>query len=322
MGTVNMRVLITGGMGYLGGRLAQHLCKSGHSVFVGTRRAIDSPEWLPSAEMRQINWHDPDSLLRACEGVDAIVHAAGMNAQDCAAAPTAALEFNGVATARLVDAAIRAEVKQFLYLSTAHVYASPLAGKITEETCPRNPHPYATSHLAGENAVLFAAKQQGLNGLIVRLSNAIGPPANPSANCWMLLFNDLCLQAVRQKQLSLSSDGTAQRDFLPISDICSSLNYLISSPEYNVASKILNLGSEVSISIMESANKIAERCDAILGFRPKLIRQPTTNHLAIPVKIKYRCTRIKDLGVCLGNNINEEIDNTLIFCNENRDLIP
>ena len=309
-------------MGYLGGRIAQQLYKSGHTVFIGTRRVIHSPEWLTGSQIRHTEWHNPDSLLRACEGVDAIVHAAGINAQDCAADPVAALEFNGVATARLANAAIRSGVKQLIYLSTAHVYASPLAGEITEDTYPKNLHPYATSHLAGEHAVLFAAQQQGLNGLIVRLSNAIGPPANPLANCWMLLFNDLCLQAVRQKHLSLFSDGTAQRDFLPISDICALINYLISSPDHNVESKILNLGSEVSMSTMEAATKIAERCDVILGFRPQIIKQPTTNHLAIPVKVKYRCTRIKDLGVYLENNINEAVDNTLIFCNANQELIP
>lgn len=323
MGTTNMRVLVTGGMGYLGGRLAVHLSESGHDVFVGTRRAIDSPKWQPSAEMRQINWGDRNSLVRACEGVDVIVHAAGMNAQDCAAAPAAALEFNGVATSHLVNAAISSEVQQFVYLSTAHVYASPLTGEITEETCPSNLHPYATSHLAGEHTVLFAAQQKGLmNGLIIRLSNAIGPPVNPSANCWMLLFNDLCLQAVRHQHLTLYSDGTAQRDFLPMRDVCSSLNYLISSPDCNSGSQILNLGSEVSISSMEAATKIAERCETILGFRPKISRQSAQRPSAIPDRITYHCKRVKALGACIKNNINEAIDNTLIFCMQNKGFIP
>lgn len=317
-----MRVLITGGMGYVGGRLAQHLSELGHAVFIGTRRAIDSPEWLPSAEMRQIDWHDPDSLLRACKGIDAIIHAAGMNAQDCSASPVAALEFNGVATARLVVAAMRAEVKQFIYLSTAHVYASPLAGKITEETCPRNPHPYATSHLAGENAVLFATERQDLNGFVVRLTNAVGPPAHPSANCWMLLFNDLCIQAVRNQRLSLSSYGTAQRDFLPMKDICSSLEFLISSLECNTVSQILNLGSEQSISILEAANKIAERCEAILGFRPKISRQSVAMRPALHSNLTLSCERIKAMGAYIKNNINEEIDNNLKFCHANQHLIP
>lgn len=317
-----MRVLITGGMGYVGGRLAVHLSEIGHTVLIGTRRAVDSPEWLPTAETRQIDWHVPEALLHVCEEVDAIVHAAGMNAQDCAAAPASALEFNGVATARLVDAAIHSEVKKFLYLSTAHIYGSPLTGVITEETCPRNYHPYATSHLAGEHAVMLAAERQKMRGFVIRLSNAIGPPVHPRANCWMLLFNDLCLQAVRHQRLSLSSDGTAQRDFLPMKDVCYSIEFLISSLGSEVPSQILNLGSEQSLSILEAANKISKRCESVFGFRPKISRQSETNCSTLSRKIAYSCGRIKALGACLKNNVNEAIDDTLNYCNTNQDLIP
>jgi len=317
-----MRVLITGGMGYVGGRLALHLSVLGYNVFIGTRREIDPPKWLPSAEMRQINWHDPDSILRACEGVDAIVHAAGMNAHDCAAAPEAALEFNGVATTRLVNAAIRSEVKKFLYLSTAHVYASLLAGEITEDTCARNLHPYATSHLAGEHAVMLAAERQDLKGFVVRLSNVIGPPVDPLANCWMLLFNDLCLQAVRHQHLSLSSDGTAQRDFLPMKDVCSTIEFVISSLDRDIRSQTINLGSEQSISVLEAANKIVERCEAILGFSPIITRYSVTKYSPLPAKIIYRCERIKAMGACLKKNMNEAIDSSLIFCDDNQEFIP
>jgi len=74
----------------------------------------------------------------SCDGVYVVIQAAGMNAQDCAADPVAALAFNGVATVRLVMAASRTGAQRFISLSTAHVYASPLAGTITEATYPRN----------------------------------------------------------------------------------------------------------------------------------------------------------------------------------------
>src|SRR3546814_17036700 len=93
-----------------------------------------------------------------------------MNAQNCAANPVEALEFNGVATARLVQAAARVGIRRFIYLSTAHVYCAPLTGTITEDTCPRNLHPYATSHLAGENAVLSAVQAGEISGMVLRLS--------------------------------------------------------------------------------------------------------------------------------------------------------
>jgi UDP-glucose 4-epimerase len=148
------RVLITGGFGFVGGRLATYLAQKGHHVILGSRITSISPAWLPHAEVIQIDWDDEVALEHICSQVDVVIHAAGMNTQDSTADPIAALAFNGLATARLVTAACWKGVQQFIYLSTAHVYANPLVGVITEESCPRNLHPYATSHLAGEQEVL------------------------------------------------------------------------------------------------------------------------------------------------------------------------
>ena len=139
-----MRILITGGLGLIGGRLGQHLHQAGHQVILGSRNTCNPPDWLPQAEVAETDWKVDSSLEQICNGVDVLIHAAGMNAQDCVADPVAALEFNGLATARLLASAICAGVKRFIYLSTAHVYASPLVGTINEDTCPRNLHPYAT----------------------------------------------------------------------------------------------------------------------------------------------------------------------------------
>jgi len=128
-----------------------------------------------------------------------VILAAGMNAQDCLANPVAALDFNGVAIARFVGAAARAGVKRCIYLSAAHVYASPRVGNISEETCPKNLHPYATSHLSGEYAVLAANDRREMQGFVLRLSNAFGPPTSREVKCWSLVTNDLCRQAIEKK---------------------------------------------------------------------------------------------------------------------------
>jgi UDP-glucose 4-epimerase len=88
-----MRILITGGFGFVGGRLAVHLAQVGHKIILGTRHSTASPEWLPHAEVAKIAWDDEVALERLCDGVDVIIHAAGMNAQDCATDPVAALAF-------------------------------------------------------------------------------------------------------------------------------------------------------------------------------------------------------------------------------------
>ena len=113
-------ILITGGFGFLGGRLGQYLSEN-YNVILGSRSDQNEPNWLPIAKTLKIDWDDENSLNDACNLVDIIIHASGLNAQECSSDPEKALLVNGVYTQNLVRAAINKNVKKFIYLSTAHV---------------------------------------------------------------------------------------------------------------------------------------------------------------------------------------------------------
>lgn len=312
---MGFRILITGGFGFIGGRLAVHLAQAGHQVVLGSRSDQPRPEWLPEAEVVQTFWGDAEALETICQGVDVVIHAAGMNAADCAADPVAALEFNGVAAARLANAAARAGVKRFVYLSTAHVYANPLIGTITEETCPRNLHPYATSHLAGEHAVLRASQQGEMQGIVLRLSNAFGAPTHKEVNCWMLLVNDLCRQAMQTRKLVLQTNGLQQRDFIALTEVCLLVEHLVVRAKL-AQSEILNVGSGESQSVLAMAQLIQKRCLEIYGFEPLLQRKNSGLEAIHPV-LKYCTVNMVSLGIRLehsNSNHSAEIDKLLRFC--------
>lgn len=306
-----MRILITGGMGFVGGRLAAYLLQAGHHVVIGSRQADSPPDWLPQAEVVQIRWDDSSALEQSCKGVDLLIQAAGMNAQDCAADPVAALEFNGLATARLLAAAIRAGVPRFIYLSTAHVYASPLAGTITEDTCPRNLHPYATSHLAGENAVLYAAKIGIIESIVLRLSNVVGAPMHKDVNCWTLLTNDLCKQAGQKKQLILHRNAGQHRDFIAMSEVCRAINWLLSGDFINSNGDIFNIGSAKTISLMDMAKLIQGRSEINFGHRPEI--NCSTNNDA-KRDFLFSNKKITSRGLDIGSDLISEIDRLVLFC--------
>lgn len=309
-----MRILITGGFGFIGGRLGQYLQQTGHQVILGSRNASSPPEWLPHAEVAQIDWSDSRALKQICNRVDVVVQAAGMNAQDCSSDPVAALEFNGVVTARLVAAASRAGVKRFIYLSTAHVYASPLVGTITEETCPSNLHPYATSHLAGEHAVLRANQRGQIEGIVLRLSNAFGAPVHKDVNCWMLLVNDLCKQAGQTRKLVLQTSGVQQRDFIGITEVCRVTEHLAVSNDLSTQSTIFNLGSGVSQTVFAMAQLIQQRCSHILGFVP-VLQRVQSEAVEPPRMLSYRVDNLTALGIKSDFLENlAEIDSLLRFC--------
>jgi UDP-glucose 4-epimerase len=308
-----MRILITGGFGFVGGRVAQRLHQAGHQIVLGSRKANSSPNWLLQAEVVKTDWNDAHALELICNRVDVVIHAAGMNAQDCAADPVAALEFNGLATARLVAAASRVGVKRFIYLSTAHVYASPLTGTISENTCPRNLHPYATSHLAGENAVLHTSQRGQIAGIVLRLSNAFGAPVHKEVNCWMLLVNDLCRQAVETGKMVLHSNGLQQRDFIAMAEICCVIEQ-ISYRELDFgASTIFNVGSGRSQSVLEMVQLIQQRCKHVLDFEPKLYL-PELGEGERHEKLEYQADRLAKIGVNVNTDNSDEIDELLSFC--------
>lgn len=309
-----MRILITGGFGFIGGRLGQYLQQNGHQVILGSRKASCPPEWLPHAEVAQIDWSDSRALRQICSRVDVVIQAAGMNAQDCASDPVAALEFNGFVTARLIAAANRVGVKRFIYLSTAHVYASPLVGTITEETCPRNLHPYATSHLAGEHAVLSANQRGRIEGIVLRLSNAFGAPVHKDVNCWMLLVNDLCKQAVQTRKLVLQTSGLQQRDFICMTEVCRVAEHLAVGSDSSTQPSIFNVGFGMSQSVLAMAQLIKQRCVQVLGFEP-VLQRVQGEAVEPPQMLSYRVDNLAALGIksdFLENLV--EIDNLLRFC--------
>ncbi|MBK7015835.1 MAG: NAD-dependent epimerase/dehydratase [Sulfuritalea sp.] len=308
-----MKVLVAGGFGFAGGRLAQHMQRAGYQVILGSRKANEPPDWLPQAEVVRLDWNSVDALEAACSGADVVIQAAGMNAQDCAVDPVAALMVNGVATARLMEAASRVAVKRFVYLSTAHVYASSLKGRVDEETCPRNLHPYATSRLAAENAVLGASRQGGTQGIVLRLSNGFGAPAHRDANCWMLLVNGLCKQAVGAGQMILQSTGLQHRDFIAMSEICRLTESLIDRSFDAGVPGIVNIGSGRSQPVREMARFIQQRCQAVLNFYPQLTWSESVGEEE-HFSLDYRSNGLSELNLMPRIDNTAEVDGLLAFC--------
>jgi UDP-glucose 4-epimerase len=258
-----MKILITGGFGFLGGRMARFLSKaSGNEIVLGARNIHKQPASLAGFRVVETGWESPEKLKEACKGVDSIIHLAGMDAASCAADPVKALEFNGVTTAKLINIAIDAGVKQFVFFSTAHVYSAPLIGRVTENSLPASLHPYATSNRAGEDVVLAQSANEKINGIVIRLSNSYGSPAHDEANCWTLLVNDLCKQAVVSRKLVVKSNGLQRRNFVTITDACNATSHLMQT---TLLAKLIASGFEPSDNRNEEIDGLLKYCKATFG---------------------------------------------------------
>ncbi len=309
------RILITGGMGFVGGRVAQVLAARGDAeITLGSRQTRVSPSWLPGANVVAMQWLSQNSLIQACDGIDTVVHLAAMNDVECLRDPVAALEVNGVNTARLVEAAKVSGVRRFIYFSTAHVYGPRLVGRIDESTLPNGPHPYATSHRAAEDVVLAANAH--FVSIVLRLSNGFGVPADPDVNAWMLLTNDLCKQAVTLRCMTLRSSGLQRRDFVSLHDVARVVDHMLELPSTKVGSGLFNVGSGQSMRVIDMVELIQTRCTTLLNFTPEIIRPQPAKNEKNP-DLDYRIDRLLNTNFILNGNASSEIDAILLMCNEN-----
>jgi UDP-glucose 4-epimerase len=312
-----VRVLVTGGSGYLGGRLVSALAGSDSCVVrIGLRRASPAPDSALDAEVAVTDWHSDESLAISCRGVDAIVHAAGMNAASCRADPVAALEFQGLATARLLRAAIAAGVRRFIYVSTAHVYGAALRGVVDESTCPRPLHPYATSRRAGEDVVLAARADGALQGIVLRLSNSFGSPAQPSGavECWKLVANDLCRQGVVGGRMVLQTAGQQRRDFIAISEACRAITHFLGSAHDPADTGLFNVGGDWSPTLLELAQFIGSRIEHNMGTRPGIVTGAATDSVG-GAEFRYSTARLHATGfVPAAGAAATEMDRLVVSC--------
>lgn len=308
-----MRILITGGFGFIGGRVAQHLANLGHQITLGTRNNEHCPTWLKTAKVAKTDWQDFDALATLCKNIDIIIHAAGINAQDSALDPYTAHQFNGITTGKLANIAAEEGVKRFIYLSTAHVYSSPLRGAIDESTHPINKHPYASSHLEGEDQIRTVSLRSPIETIIARLSNIYGAPASPTPQCWSLLTNELCKQAIQTGELHLNTSGNQKRDFLDMGTATEMLAFLCQMSISPKKSLTFNIGKGNSKSLFEMAATIQNRCQVNFGFTPKIYVNEK-NISEDNSDLVFNIDRIRNAGFSPKENEVSEIDNLLNFC--------
>ena len=304
-------VLLTGGFGNLGCRIAAEIHRSGNwNIRLATRSVRPSPLWAPDAEVVSLDLRSAAEIEIACTGVSVIIHLAALNDREAFANPELAELVSGTGTQLLVQSASRAKVDRILFMSTAQVYGAPLEGTISESSPTKSTHPYGTSHLSGELAVKQAHESGDLLGIRLRCANGFGFPLDISANIWHALVPDLCKQSATTGKMHLKSSGVQQRNFIPVSDIAQAVIHFLDLPASNIHDGLFNLGGPRSYSLIEMANMIAERSQTILGYTPDLThaaQQPTDSHELLDFKID----KLIASGFVSENNFTSELDQLL-----------
>ena len=311
-------VLLTGGFGNLGGRIAAAMHESGNwNIRLASRTMRHAPLWAPHAEVVHMDLTNNLGVEEACKKTSLIIHLAALNDREAAANPDMAEALLSKGTRFLSEAAARAGTTHLVFMSTAHVYGSPLIGEISETSDTKCTQPYATSHLSGENVIAQSHRRGDFLGIRLRCANGFGFPQDKSANIWHVLVNNLCKQAVEQGFITLQTSGIQQRNFIPIGDICASIFHLVRLDQAILGDGLFNLGITKSTTVYEMAKYIAHRSQAVLGIDPPISRPHVTAE-DNGSDLDYQINKLISTGFTPMNNIDFEIDNLLRLCQESR----
>ncbi len=310
-----MRIIITGGFGYLGQRLGKYFHETGSTVFLGSRKPRIKPFWLKNGDSFITEWENIHLSISDLKSIDLVIHAAGMNSSDSTKNPDEAIELNTSIINNLIESCIDNQVKNLLYLSTAHVYASPLEGKISEDNELKNTHPYALTNAHGERCIIEANKLGRINSKVLRISNCFGAPLDIDTNCWHLIVNDICMQATKHRQIKLNSDGNQLRDFIPINEFCRTLKFIATQCMEDKDFNIFNIGGK-TLSINEISRIVIDIFKSKYNQEIELMKIDSSENSKIN-SFEYKMNWTSKYNFKKIFEPHDEIENLIEFCNKN-----
>jgi UDP-glucose 4-epimerase len=246
-----MRVVVTGGAGYIGSVVSEQLVSDGHEVVVydnlskGHRDAV-----VAGARFVEGDLHDAQKLRETLNGIDAVIHMAAFSlVGESVEAPSKYYHNNVVAGLVLLDAMRDCGVKRIVFSSTAATYGEPEAQPIVE-SAPANPtNPYGESKLAFEKAMHWYERAYGLRYASLRYFNAAGASEqcgedhDPETH---IIPITLQVAAGKRSHVEIygddypTEDGTCVRDYIHVIDLARA--HILALGVLNERSAIYNLG--------------------------------------------------------------------------------
>jgi UDP-glucose-4-epimerase GalE len=259
-----MKLLITGGAGYIGSHAVREFRDAGHEVVVlddlskGHRAAVPRDITLVTADLA-----DREALRRALDGVGGVVHFAGvLSVGESVSKPAKYYQINFVKALALLDAMVERGVSRIIFSSTCATYGMPVSVPM-DETHPQDPiNPYGASKRAFERALLDYSQAGLVRATALRYFNAagchrdgsLGEDHDPEEH-----IIPLCIDAALGRRPPVTvfgddydtPDGTCIRDYIHVTDLARAHVLALGNLDAGDAFKFYNLGTETGHSVRE-----------------------------------------------------------------------
>jgi len=267
-----VRILVTGGAGFLGSALANALVAEGHEVLALDDLSAGDPTRLDA----RVLFHRGEianrpKLWTLLQGVDCVYHlAARVLVAESVLYPREYNEVNVGGTVALLEAIRDVGVPRLILTSSGAIYGAPMALPVPETTPPRPQSPYAVSKLSAEYYVHTLGALWSVTTVALRIFNAYGPgqPLLPAHSPVVPRFMH---QALGDGSLVIFGDGRQLRDFVYITDVVRALVATLNAD--NVNGSTINIGSGVATSI----NDLAKHILALTGSNSNILYSQAEN---------------------------------------------
>ena len=249
-----MRVLITGGAGFIGSHLVEAWEEQAEVLVLDNFRTGYERN-LIGRKCRLINGsiEDRELVRELMRGIDYVFHLAAMvSVPESVSNPRDAVALNVYGLLNVLDAAVEAGVKKLVFSSSAAVYGNnPVVPKV-EKMLPEPLSPYAITKLDGEHYLDFYRKEFGLQAVALRFFNVFGPRQDPNGAYAAAVPIFIC-KAISGEPITIFGDGEQTRDFVYVKDIVDAGCFVAKNCEAN---GVYNVGYGDSLSITQLARKI------------------------------------------------------------------
>ncbi len=254
-----MKIVVTGGAGFIGSHLCRALLSDGgckvvvlDSLRTGSRSRLET---LLGAGLRLIEGTvtDPETVADALSGAAVVYHLAAMvSVPESMRHPTECVAINVGGTLNVLGAAAEAGVKKVILASSAAIYGEHPADPKSEALAPDPRSPYAITKLDGEYYGSMYAREQGLGFAALRFFNVFGPGQDPNST-YAAAVPIFIRRALAGQPLLIHGDGEQTRDFIYVADIVSALRFAAGNESVR---GVYNVGYGERTSIKQLAARI------------------------------------------------------------------